>query len=352
MVIAVVVDARLVLAIGLPVFYRVYYFRVLTILLTVGGAWLSVRIADQVFDRARRGKLRRESQSLLQLVHRFNNVLILIIALLVIITILGFDTKTLLTGLGIGGIALALAAQRTLENLIGGITLVMDEVASVGDDCVIAGRAVTVQGIGLRSFRVVTQEGTEIDYPNGMLAQTSIENVSRRTRCLISTPVFLSYECSLAQVQLVIAGVRDVLYSHSRVESETAKFRMSGLTTTGFRIDLFAYIRTNDGAEFTAIQEDLLFRIVNVVESAGAALAPSQVTQLSKEQTINLQKAGEAEDTVRKWHDSNQFPFPDFSPAHIAAIRGSIVYPPDRSPLQRDDVTANNETQEKGVAKR
>jgi MscS family membrane protein len=342
LILAVLINARLVFSVGMPVFYRIYYFRILTIVLTISGAWLSVRIADQVFERARRGKLRRESQSILQLVHRFNNVVIFIIALLLIITILGFDTKTMLAGLGIGGIALALAAQKTLENLIGGITLVMDETASVGDDCFISGRLVTVQDIGLRSIRVVTQEGTEVSYPNSMLSQTSIENVSRRKRFLVSTSLFLSYECSVAQLQLVIARVRDVLYSHTRIEPETAKFRMSGLTTTGFQIDLFAYVLTTGGAEFAAIQEDIFFRVVNVVESAGAAWAPSQVAHLSDEQSIDEKKVAEAEDTIRSWQDSNQFPFPDFSPAHIAEVRGTLAYPPERSALRPECASPKN----------
>jgi MscS family membrane protein len=346
LVLAVLIDVRLVFSIGMPVFYRVYYFRILGVLLTIGGAWLSVRIADQVFERAGKGKLRRESTSLLQLAHRFNNVVIIIIALLLVITILGFDTKTMLAGLGIGGIALALAAQKTLENLIGGITLVMDEAASVGDECVISGRTVTVEEIGLRSIRVVTQEGTEISYPNGMLSQASIENVSRRKTFLISTSISLSYECRLAQLQLVIARVRDLLYSHIRVEPETAKFRFSGLTDTGFRIDLFAYVRTTDGAEFAAIQEDILFRVVNVVESVGAGWAPSEVAHLSSERAVDKKKVAEAEDTIRNWQDSHQFPFPDFSPAHIAKVRGTLAYPPEQSALRRESVSLKNQPEE------
>jgi MscS family membrane protein len=345
LVLAVLIDVRLVFSIGMPVFYRVYYFRVLAILLIIGGAWLSVRIADQVFGRARQGKLRRASKSLLQLAHHFNNVVIIIVAVLLIITILGFDTKTMLAGLGIGGIALALAAQKTLENLIGGITLVMDEAASVGDDCVISGRPVTVQEIGLRSIRVVTQEGTEISYPNGMLSQASIENVSRRKTFLISTSILLSYECSLAQLQLAIAGVRDMLYSHTRVEAETAKFRFSGLTTTGFRIDLFAYVRTPDGAEFAGIQEDVLFRVVNIVESVGAQWAPSEVAHLSNGRG-DEKKVAAAEATIRGWQDSHQFPFPDFSPAHIAEVRGTLAYPPEKSALRREPVSLKNQPEE------
>jgi len=333
-IIAIIDNARAVFLVGLPLFYRVYYFRVLGVLLTICIAWLVIRIADRVFARMHRGGIRRESRSLLQLVHRLNNAIICIIALLCVITILGFDTKTMLAGLGIGGIALALAAQKTLENLIGGITLVMDETASVGDDCVIFGRNVTIKEIGLRSIRVLSREGTQITYPNGVLSQTNIEDLSRRTKFLISSSLFLSHACSLAQLQLVIAKVREILYSHSRIETETAKFRMSGLTAAGVQIDLFAYVLTSDGNEFGAIQEDILFRVIQVIESAGATWAPSQMIQ-SKSDVIDESKLSEAESAVQGWQKSNAIPFPDFAPAHISQIRGTLAYPPERSAVRQ-----------------
>lgn len=333
-VLTILIDAMVVLFIGMPLFYRVYYFRTLKVLLTIGGAWLCGRIADVVY--AHMHFVRNESRSLLQLVHHINKAVIVVISSLIMISILGFDTKTMLAGLGIGGIAFALAAQKTLENLIGGITLVMDQTASVGEECIISGRSVTVQEIGLRSIRVITREGTEIAFPNGMLSQATIENVSRRTKFLTSARLTLSYKCSFAQLQLVIARVRELLYSHVRVESETAAFRMVGLSTTGYQVELSAYIRCTDGTDFIAVQEDILLHIVEIMETAGAVWAiPSQVAYLSKEQLIDGNKITEAEKTVHQWQTSKEVPFPDFSPEHIAAIRGTLPYPAGQSALRQ-----------------
>jgi MscS family membrane protein len=334
-IVAILVNARAVVEVGIPLFFRVYYFRFLGVLFAICIAWLCIRIADVAFARMHQRRIRRESRSLLQLVHRLNNAIISVIALLCIITILGFDTKTMLAGLGIGGIALALAAQKTLENLIGGITLVMDETASVGDDCIIFGRVVTIKEIGLRSIRVVTREGTEITYPNGVLSQTNIEDLSRRSKFLISTSLFLSHACSLAQLQLVIAKVREILYSHPRIELETARFRTSGLTAAGVQVDLFAYVLTTDGNEFNGIQEDILFRIIKVMEEAGVAWAPSQMIQ-SKNDSIDQGKLNEAERAVQGWQKLNAVPFPDFAPAQIAEMRGTLAYPPEGSAVRQD----------------
>ena len=333
-VLTILIDALVVLFIGMPLFYRVYYFRTLKVLLTISGAWLCGRFADMVY--AHMHFVRNESRSLLQLVHHVNKAVIVVISSLIIITILGFDTKTMLAGLGIGGIAFALAAQKTLENLIGGITLVMDQTASVGEECVISGRSVTVQEIGLRSIKVLTREGTQIAFPNGMLSQTTIENVSRRTRFLSSARLTFSYECSLAQLQLVIARVREFLYSHARVEAPTASFRMIGFSQTGYQVELSAYLRCGDGAEFTAIQEDIFLHVIEIMDTAGAVWAmPSQAIYLSKEHLIDERKMAEAEQTVRNWQTSNQVPFPDLSPDQIAALRDRVPYPSEQSVLHQ-----------------
>jgi MscS family membrane protein len=335
LVLAILIDALLVLFIGMPLFYRVYYFRTLNVFLAISAGWLCGRIADSAYAHTHVRLLRKESRSLLQLVHHISKAVIFIIASLIIVTILGFDTKTMLAGLGIGGIAFALAAQKTLENLIGGITLVMDQTASVGEECVISGRSVTVQEIGLRSIRVVTREGTVIAFPNGMLSQATIENISRRTKFLTSARLALSYKCSLAQLQLVIARVRELLYSHVRVESETAAFRMVGFSATGYQVELSAYIRCNDGGDFVAIQEDILFRIIEIMETAGVVWAvPSQLAYLSKE-VKDEKKVTDAEQTIRNWQTSNQAPFPDFAPDHIAAVRGTVPYPAEHSVLRQ-----------------
>jgi MscS family membrane protein len=337
LIIAILCNAILVFFfIGMPGFYRVYYVRMLAILLIICAAWLSINAADLLYNHERLHSLRRDSRSVLQLLYRVNHVAILIIAALICLSVLGFDTKTMLAGLGIGGIALALAAQKTLENLIGGVILVMDKAVSVGDDCVISNRTVTVREIGLRSILATTREGTEITFPNGMLAQANIENLSRQSKFLVSATLSLGHETSPAQLQCVVAGVRDMLYSHARILQETARFRLSGLTGSGYQIELFAHVRAGTTAEFAAIQEDILFRVLEIIESTGAPWAiPAQTTYLSKEQLVDEKKAAEAEETVRHWQNANEVPFLDFSPAHIAEVRGTLAFPPDGSVLRQ-----------------
>jgi len=327
-VIALLLHSVFVLLVGIPVFYRVYYVRTVAVLLTLSMAWLGRRVVDRLNERAVVRLGGGEAESFLQLGYQLLKVALLVIAALCVLALLGFDTRTMLAGLGIGGIAVALAAQKTLENLIGGITLLMDKAVYVGDDCLISGRHVTVCNVGLRSVRAHTREGTDISFPNGLLVQSSIENLSHRSRFLIMTTLSLSAESSVDQLKCVIARVREMLYSHARVEQSTARFRLAGAEGSGYQIELFAYVRSKSIADFTAVQEDLFFRITDIVESVGARWAiPAQVSYRSPLPLVSDEKATQAERVVQQWRDNNGSPFPDFPPGRIAEMRGTLAYP-------------------------
>jgi MscS family membrane protein len=333
LVIAIVLHGICVYWIGLPILYRMYYFRMLEILLTVFVAWLIEAILDANKQRILSlGREKREAVSLVQLLHGMGKAALIVVAILVILGVLGFDTKTMVAGLGIGGIALALGAQKTLENLMGGITLVADDVFAIGDECVIDGRSVTILEIGLRSLIVRAREGTQMSFPNGMLAQVGIENVSRREKSLLWTTLVISYETSLKQARCVIARVREMLYSHCRIEQESARFRLTSMTSVGYEMELFAFVQSANGAEVAAIREDIFFRIADIAQDEGAVWAvPSQLTFLSRKPQVDARKETQAAQMVQAWQSGNENPFPDVSAPRLAQLRGTIPYPPQQS---------------------
>jgi MscS family membrane protein len=302
-------------------------------LLAICVAWFIGSMLDANKQRLiARGREKRKTISLVQLLHGLGKAILIVICILTILGILGFDTKTMVAGLGIGGLALAFGAQKTLENLISGITLVADNVFAVGDDCIIDGRAVTIQEIGLRSLIVRSREGTQMSFPNGMLAQVGIENMSRRSRFLLWTTLVVSYETSLTQLRCLIGRVREMLYSHSRIDQQIARFRLTNMTSVGYEVELFSFVQSTDGAEMAAIREDIFFRIADIAEAEGAVWAiPSQLTLLSRKQPVDATKEAEARQLVQAWESDNEYPFPDVSPQTLAKLRGTIAYPPERS---------------------
>jgi MscS family membrane protein len=303
-ILAVLLHGGFVFFIGIPLYYRVYYFRLLVALLVLSSAWLGSNILEGVHRRSVLRTKDREVRSFLQLIHQLLRVSLFCVAVLVVLAFLGIDTKAILAGVGIGGIAVALAAQKTLENLFGGITLVMDKVFAVGDDCLISDRQVTIRDIGLRSITMSTREGTEISFPNGMLSQNSIENLSRRTKFLISSILSISYESSLAQFAEALTQVRTILTSHHRVEHESARFCLSRLSPLGYEVELSAYVLGADIAEFSAIREDVLVRIMKILESVGAILAiPTQVSYVSKGSPTGQPLGSRAEQEIETSQD-------------------------------------------------
>ena len=279
---AILFHAVLVIIIGMPIYYRVYYFRGSAILFVLCAAWLGLRILDRVYASRNLRSRDRNLRSFFQLVHQLLRVSLFTLAGLLVLALVGINTGAILAGVGIGGIALALAAQKTLENLFGGITLVMDRVFAVGDDCVITDRQVTIRDIGLRSITMSTRDGTEISFPNGMLSQNSIENLSRRTKFLISATLTIGYESTLTELGDAVTNVREMLKSHERVEHESVRFHLSGLSSLGYEVELFAYVRGADAMEFSAIREDVLCRVLEILESRNARMAmPARVNYVS-----------------------------------------------------------------------
>jgi MscS family membrane protein len=325
---------------GLPLLPRLYYYRIIWVLISFGFFWFLLRVTSLTMQRLRIRAIsggRIGAGTLMVLAERLLRALVLIAAILAVLSILGFNLTTVLAGLGIGGIAIAFAAQKTLENLFGGISVLADDVIRVGDYCRFADRTGTVEDIGLRSTSVRTDARTELSIPNGALATMSIENFTRRDKILFNPVLAIRYETNGDQLRYLLAEVRRLLYEHPKVESESASIRFANLDASSLRLEISSYVLTLDSNEFVAIREDLLLRIVDIVEKSGTSIAfPSQTTYFSRDPGLDKEKAAAAEQQVQQWRDQHKLPFPDFAPADKSAFRGSIVYPPPESAVGKD----------------
>ncbi len=210
---------------GLPLLPRVYYSRSIGALISLGFFWFLLRVASLTMQRLRIHAIsagRVGTGTLMVLADRLLRALVVITALLSILAIMGFNLTTVLAGLGIGGIAIAFAAQKTLENLFGGISVLADDVIRVGDYCRFADRTGSVEDIGLRSTQVRTDARTQLSIPNGALATMSIENFTRRDKIQFAPVLAIRYDTSAEQLRYLLAEIRRMLYAHPKVESDTA----------------------------------------------------------------------------------------------------------------------------------
>jgi len=283
-IIAIVIHGILVYLLEPPLLYRSYYFRFLSALLVGCLAWLMSRLADRGFNKAvnRRRTSGRGGQSILLLMQRANRILLLIIALVLGLALLGVNVETTLAGLGIGGLAIALGAQKTLENIIGGLSLLMDKAVHEGDFCEIGGKLGTVEDIGLRSLRLRTLDQNMLVVPNAALAQMQFQNMKTRSKLLISQTFSLRIETRVNQLRFVLDGVQRMLNEHPAIETGTSRIRVAEFAGSAFEMELWAYATTNDWMQFTAIRQDIILRIAEIVEAAGTRLAaPTRLTYVS-----------------------------------------------------------------------
>jgi MscS family membrane protein len=296
-----------------PLLYRVYYVRFLTALLVGCVAWLVTRLADQGFGHAvnRTRTQRGGGESILVMMQRLTHVVMLIVALVAALALFGFNVKTTLAGLGIGGLAIALAAQKTLENLIGGVSLLMDRAISVGDFCQIGDQLGTVEDIGLRSLKLRTLDQNLSVVPNGSLAQMQFLNMTRRSKLLINQKFSLRIETQVEQLRYVLDRVQNMLDEHPRIELGTSRVRVADFAGAAFELELFAYGKTGDWAEFTAIRQDVILKIAEIVEGAGTRLAaPTRLTYLSSDASVDADKASRIVRHVTELRASDSFRFP------------------------------------------
>jgi MscS family membrane protein len=190
---------------------------------------------------------------------------------------LGYPVASVLAGLGIGGLALALAAQKTVENLFGSVSLAADEAIRLGDSVRIDNVQGTVEGIGLRSTRLRTPERTLVTIPNGLLAGLRIESLTARDRMRLACTLGLAYGTSASQVRQVLESCERILRAEPRLWPHDVFVRLKELSGASLDVEILAWFEVT-WEEFTLIRQEVLLQFLEAVEKAGATLASSTPT--------------------------------------------------------------------------
>jgi MscS family membrane protein len=201
---------------------------------------------------------------------------------LVILYYFGVNPTAALAGLGVGGIAVALAAQKTLENVFGGISLILDNAVRAGDTLKLGDTVGTVEDIGLRSTRLRTLDRTVVIVPNGQVANVSIETLSSRDKFWFHPTIGLRYETTSAQIRSVADGIRNLLSEHSFVDHGSVGVRFFRFGAFSLDLEICAYVCARDWNHFLQVQEELLLCMMEIVQQAGSQIAfPSQTMYLT-----------------------------------------------------------------------
>jgi MscS family membrane protein len=300
--IAAIIHYRFVALVGASLLYRQYYRRVIWILLAAATYWAITRISRVVNRKignqlTARGLL--AERSLVSLARRVLDVCFFVLIALVVLSSMGVNVTAALAGLGIGGLAIGLGAQKTFENLLGGISILADKALQAGDNCKIGDQVGTVEDIGLRSTKIRTPDRTLVSIPNGTVATAVLENYRLRDKMLCRQIVRLRYDMSPQHIEYVLGEIRKVLAAHPKVESKTARTRLIRFADYAFEVEIFAYILERENDAFLAEQENLILQVMNTLDQAGAGIAlPSISSVVTQDAWVNPQerKKGAAPD--------------------------------------------------------
>ena len=261
---------------GLPLMARQFWLSTATIFTVVGCVWVLMLLTGMVeahfCERVQERKF-PAATLMLRFARRMADILFVFAGLLVTLYHFGVNLTAALAGLGVGGIAVALAAQKTLENIIGGVSIIFDRAVSVGDTLKVGSTLGIVDDIGLRSTRIRTSDRTVVTVPNGQIATMILENFSSRDKFWFHPIVNLHHRTTSLQMNAVLDRIRGLLKENQQIDPDSVRVQFLGFGSSSLEVEVFAYVLACDWPHFLGIQEQMLLRIMECVDSAGAQIA-------------------------------------------------------------------------------
>ncbi len=288
---------------------------------------LALGLISLVRDMQARRMERAGNQHLVALLRPFTTIVkfLLIIAVgLLWAERAGYNMTTIIAGLGVGSLAVALAAQKTLENVIGAITLYAARPVNPGDLCRFGNFVGVVEEIGLRSTVIRTLDRTLLAVPNSVFAAAEIENFSHRDRIRYFRYVELQMTTA-DQLRVILGRLRELFHSHADVIPDTISIRLEKIESAIARIRIDAGIGTNNYQEFLAVAEDLNLRLIESVHETGAVFSgPGQSLQVREFQQASDAQMEAVEQQLQDWQAGDVSPLPDLSPEEKARLHGQV----------------------------
>ena len=211
--------------------------------------------------------------SFIPFITKFIKVTLISFAVIFIIQEWGYNIGALITGLGIGGVAIALAAKDTLANFFGSIMILFDRPFKVGDWIVSSDAEGIVEEIGFRSTRIRTFAKALVAVPNSKLATDAITNWSRRDRRRISFNVGVTYSTTKNQMKNIISKIKEMLFCHDKIRSDVIMVNFTDFDKSSMNIFIYCFTTTSLWNEFLEIKQDVNLKVMEILESESAEFA-------------------------------------------------------------------------------
>lgn len=272
-----------------PVDVRSFAYTTVRVLIIIDVAWLIFRLVDAIATYFAGVAARSESKlddQLVPILRKSAKTFIGVLTVVFLVQNLGYSVASLLAGLGIGGLALALAAQDTLSNVFGAVTILIDRPFAVGDWIESGGQEGVVEEIGLRSTRIRTFGKTQLSIPNSMLANSVVNNWSRMPIRRVKMTVGVTYESTTDQMQKAVEGIRALLEAHPEVYQEFFLVNFTDFGASSLDIFVYYFTKTTVWAEYLAVRQDVNLKIMRLLETLGMEVAfPTRTIHMHSETT-------------------------------------------------------------------
>jgi MscS family membrane protein len=241
----------------------------------------AVTVAGDVLSAAPWAVASAGARSALEFSVRFGRVFVIGMGALAALAALGVPVNNVLAGVGIGGIAIAFAAQKTVENFFGAVSIGVDQPLRVGDFVKVGDVLGTVEKIGLRSTRFRTLDRTLVTIPNGKVADAQIETFAERDRIRLAATLTLQYGTTASQLRQVVSEVEALLRAHPKIWPDTVVVRFLAFSASSLDVEVMAWFQTTDFNEFRDIRQEVFLAVMEVVEGAGTNFAfPTRTVHL------------------------------------------------------------------------
>jgi MscS family membrane protein len=243
--------------------------------------WICVRIVDVfgviMMRRAEKTPTKSDNQIIPFMIEVLKIVVISIGVFLVLGTVFNLNVGSLIAGLGIGGLAVALAAKETLENLMGSFTIFLDKPFVVGDLVNVGEVTGVVEKIGFRSTRIRTLEQSLVTVPNKKMVDAELDNITLRTLHRVKFNLSLRYDTSSDQLKSIIADISILLDSHSLCNKDSI-VRLSEFGQSAIEVLVLYFVNTGDWEKYLEIKEEINFKILDIVRRNKASFAYTTTT--------------------------------------------------------------------------
>ena len=266
--------------------------KIAIVTITIFGAfaciWVAYRLVDvmaSLMSKAAEKTPSRMDDIVVTMVRKSLKVFVIIIGVLFVAENAGFDMTAVLAGLGIGGVAFALAAKDTVENVFGSLTVLFDKPFEIGDWVTIGNVEGTVEEVGFRSTRIRTAYNSLVTIPNSNLIKTPVDNLGpRKKKRRVKTTLGVKYSTSLNQIEAFCEGIREIIRDHPQAKPGAQRVYLNDFGTSALNIILDFFLQVPNLASELRERERIFKNIIRLADELKVEFAfPTQTIHIDSQ---------------------------------------------------------------------